>query len=219
MPPGPEILTAISDGSCDEYVTSVVVTASDPVQAQILSSYGASDFPTEGDDFLILSSGDPFSPAMGGDLDFAPADLCGGDQVFVDITFDFDPNNPVQSILFDFDFFSYEFPEFVGTEFNDYVFAFLDGSPVTLNTSCEPSATGGGCLITFDQTGARTNVNNSFFELCDSIGCDDPNGTPGWEDEFVGTPGDDSGRTGTLSACTPLTCGPAIPPLTQGHTH
>ncbi len=231
--------------SCRSFVTDVQITAADPVLLQVAASrYGASDFPRDGSLFLILASGDPFQPGES-DLDVPEGvdeDSCVGDLAQVDITFDFPPGS-VQSLAFDFDFFSFEFPEYVDSPYNDYAFAFLDGIPLKFATpgkersSCFASAGNGGCLITKDALGNPTNVNDAFFRACSVIGCDSPSGTPGWDlcddgasdcsdpddapdcddPRTVPGPGCDAGRTGTLTACSPITCPPSQ--ITQGvHT-
>ncbi|MBI4517125.1 MAG: choice-of-anchor L domain-containing protein [Deltaproteobacteria bacterium] len=191
---------------CRPFVQSIAITAADERLVQVAGKYGAADFPREGGSFLILGSGDPYAPKEGADLN-APGSGCVGDIGRIDITFDF-PEGSVQSLGFDFDFFSYEFPDFVGSQFNDYVFAFLDGVPVEFDTNCSATPASGGCLITKDTKGNITNVNNAFFKGCNVIGCDNPSGTPGWDLIFNSVAGDDAGRTGTLSTCSPLSCTP-----------
>ena len=104
-----------------ELAREVFPALPDPRQISARSGgYGASDFPTDGSSFLLMSSGDPDAPAQGLDVDFGTAG-CVDDNVQIVFTFDFpDPGDsvsPVRSIKFDFDFFSYEFPEFVDMGF------------------------------------------------------------------------------------------------------
>lgn len=206
---------------CIPFLVDVAVSPHSALQIQTRSSYGASGFPTQGGDFLMMSTGDPDAPGEVTDVDFAPVG-CAGDNSQITFTFDF-PDlggglSPVQSLRFDFDFFSYEFPEFVGGGFNDYVYAYLDASPpIAVDALCNaPVVPPTGCLITFDSGGNPTNVDAAFFEACDSIGCDSPSGTPGWDDIFTVVPGDDAGRTGTLITCSPTDC--TIPVTPGVHT-
>ncbi len=209
---------------CSPFLTGVQVfpATADPLQITARSGYGAAGFPTAGADFLVLATGDPDLPAEGGDVDFGDPG-CAGDNVQIVFTFDF-PDlgggvSPVNSLKFDFDFFSYEFPEFVGLGFNDYVFAYLDAPvPVPLADAACNAPLGfeeGGCLVTFDGEGNPTNVDNVFFQFCSDIGCD-VEGAPGWESIYDKVPGDDSGRTGTLATCTPAGC--TIPVSPGVHT-
>ena len=215
-----QILDAlISDPVCKSFVTGITMSASNPnVQIQVAQTYGLT--PTDGN-LLIMSSADPFAPSQGGDLDFPP-NGCGGDTARIDITFNItDPS--VRSMSLKFDFYSYEFPEFVGFGFNDFVFAYWDQA-ISANASCVPGPltqfcpSGEGCaastsqsggLLTFDQQSPcnPTNVDNAFFQLCKDIGCDSAPDVPGWNTEFNSTPGDDAGRTGDLTTSWPVTQG------------
>ena len=64
------------------------------------------------------------------------------------------PSN-VQSLEFDFAFFSAEYPEFVGSSFNDIFWVNLE----SLNL---PSG-----KISFDKNGTPIRINNAFFSVCD----------------------------------------------------
>lgn len=198
---------------CHPFLTGVQVfpAATDPRQISARGSYGAATFPTDGADFLLLATGDPDSPAENDDIDFGDPG-CAGDNVQIVFTFDFpdvgDGVSLVNSMKFDFDFFSYEFPEFVGMGFNDYVYAYVDApTPVLTDGACNAPQgfEGGGCLATFDGEGNPTNVDNAFLQYCAEVGCD-AEGSPGWESIYSKGPGDDSGRTGTLITCTPTGC-------------
>lgn len=67
------------------------------------------------------------------------------------LTIQFTADPSVHSILFDFIFASEEFPEFVGSPFNDVFAAYLDGNQVSL-----------------DSAGQVISVNNNFFNLDNS---------------------------------------------------
>ncbi|MBT6178784.1 MAG: hypothetical protein HOI23_16170 [Deltaproteobacteria bacterium] len=88
------------------------------------------------------------------------------------------PSN-AQGIQFKFRFFSYEYPEYLCTEFNDFFLALLDSEhnaiPVDRN-------------ISFDAAGNPVSINNAFFTSCEPLECfqgqqDDPGtfdpGNPG----------------------------------------
>lgn len=209
---------------CSPFLTSVEIYpgGADPRQISVRSSYAASSFPTDGEDFVLLSTGDPDLPGETSDVDFGDPG-CVDDNVQLVLTFDFpdlgEGVSPVNSMKFDFDFFSYEFPEFVGLGYNDYVFAYVDAPvPVPLIDSDCNAPLGfdeGGCLVTFDGEGDPTNVDSVFFQSCSLVGCD-ADGVPGWESEYQEVPGDDSGRTGTLITCTPTGC--TIPVTPGTHT-
>jgi hypothetical protein len=222
-----QILDAfISDPVCRSFVTDLKMSGGDTsVQIQVAPSYGQT--PSDGN-VLVMSSGDPFAPKENGDLDFSPKG-CIGDTARIDITFNVtDPT--VHSMSFKFDFYSYEFPEYVRRGFNDFVYAFWDQA-LTFDSSCNPGPltqycpSGEGCrppigdaiapvgatggLLTFDQRLPcnPTNVDNSFFRLCNDIGCDSSPGFPGWETIRRFTPGDSAGRTGLLLTRWPVTQG------------
>jgi len=208
--------------TCLPFLVGVEVSPHDPLQIQTRTGYGAADLPTNGTDFILMATGDPDAPAEDLDVDFGVAG-CIDDNAQITFTFDF-PDvgggiSAVQSIKFDFDLISYEFPEFVGQGFNDYVYAFLDAAPpaVPIGAACAanvPPPT--GCLLTFDASGNPTNIDNAFLQTCDTVGCDNPSGTPGWDSVFTTVPGDDAGRTGTLVTCSPSQC---TVPVTPGvHT-
>jgi len=63
-------------------------------------------------------------------------------------------------VSFDFDFYTYEWPNFVCSEFNDFFVALLSPPP--------PNQTDGN--ISFDSQGNPVSVNNAFVEVCGCIG-------------------------------------------------
>ncbi|MCB9545453.1 MAG: VWA domain-containing protein [Myxococcales bacterium] len=78
------------------------------------------------------------------------ANICDLKQVSVTLTAPAD----AQSFSFDFWFFSAEFPEFIGSEFNDTFYAILEA----------PSTHGGvPTNISFDAAGRQIEINNDYF--------------------------------------------------------
>jgi len=123
-------------------------------------------FPTEGDTFVMLSTGnaqpadfDPYRGWIGTPNDFLsndnenPDGSCPSGEVAYDIaTLKLTLLVPegANSLSFDFIFMSEEYPEYLGPEFNDFFYCFLDGENIAKDTE-----------------GKIINVNNDFFD--DSI--------------------------------------------------
>lgn len=98
------------------------------------------------DPFLVISTGlasDIDGANTSGDTDFGP-DGTVGDS----LTLNFTVPRPTSaaSLAFDFTFLSEEFPEYVGSEFNDFLSVQLNGVEIAIDTSGNP-----------------INVNNTFF--------------------------------------------------------
>jgi len=88
-----------------------------------------------------------------GDADLTA--LIGGGEAThdaVSLTLTFKTDSSVKGVTFDFIFASEEFPEWVGTAFNDDFGAFLDGAN-----------------IAFDKAGQPISVNNNFFEINNDV--------------------------------------------------
>ncbi len=107
---------------------------------------------TDGDTFLILSSGIaeniPGNPVDFESTDFSPEGYSGDTA---SVTLNFIVPTDANKLKFDFRFMSEEFPEFVGSSFNDFFSAYLTGST-------------GTDQISFDTNGKIINVNNNFFD-------------------------------------------------------
>jgi len=192
---------------CLPFLVGASLTRGVDAQVALPAAYGASDLPTGGADFLVMASGDPLAPGEQADLDVGDAGSCVDDRVALELTFDFGTPAAVQSVSFDFDFFTYEFPEFAGAPASDYVEGYFDNAPLQVGAQCEPLVAPGGCVITLDENGDRNDVGSASLRRCDSLGCDDGGGSPGWETVVVGSPGDDSGRSGTVNTCAAVGCG------------
>jgi hypothetical protein len=89
------------------------------------------------------------SPACPGSLTGQPHDVTGMEIKILT------PSN-AQGFSFDFDFFTYEWPGFVCSTFNDFFVALLEPYP--------PMQTDGN--ISFDSQGNPVSVNNSLLEVC-----------------------------------------------------
>ena len=121
-----------------------------PDEAIGSSSQSLAGFPgSSSDPFLVISTGlasdvdgDNTSGSQGTDLG-AP----GVDGDSLTITFLVPRPANATNIAFDFTFLSEEFPEFVGTEFNDALSVTVDGTEIALDTAGNP-----------------INVNNNFFD-------------------------------------------------------
>ncbi|MRG92617.1 choice-of-anchor L domain-containing protein [Polyangium spumosum] len=149
----------------------------------IVPKLGTNNNPQEGSSMLLLSSGKardkgdpdatyrnfekgytsnpPFgfpktSPSCPDKLAGLPNDATG---VELELTV---PTNAL-SVSFDFQFFSYEWPDWLCTEYNDFFIAYMIPFPMGQ----------GDGNIAFDMFGAPISVNNKFFEAC---GC--PNNPP-----------------------------------------
>jgi len=117
--------------------------------------------PTEGDTFVMMSSGNAQPNSfpdgwVGVPNDFLSVDNANpsgtgplGGYAYDLATLNLTLKAPdwAESFSFDFRFMSEEYPEYVGTEFNDFFSCLLDGTN-----------------IAFDTNGNITNVNNNFFD-------------------------------------------------------
>jgi len=150
----------------------------------ILPDFGPNVPPRRGSRLLALSSGNARRP---GDADFAghewtvPKGYVGAhppgfpkespscpdvvdtspvnrDAVALEVTVRA-PSN-AYGLSFDFDFYTYEWPEFICSEFNDFFVALLWPPP--------PSRPDGN--ISFDSKGNPVSVNNAFLEVCGCLG-------------------------------------------------
>jgi hypothetical protein len=115
------------------------------------------------------------------------------------------PSN-AQSFEFDFHFFSTEYPEWVGSEFNDTFWVQLNSKKFTGNVS-------------FDSKNVPIRINNAFFNICDGpppmcqFGSDQLTGTGYAKDctELGGNPNEaNGGSTGWLHTKSPVTPGETI---------
>jgi uncharacterized repeat protein (TIGR01451 family) len=106
---------------------------------------------TDGETFVIMSTGiaanTPGSPEHFESTDFGSGGTAA-DTVY--LTLRFLVPDGATTLSFDFRFMSEEYPEYVGTQFNDFFYAYLT----------DPTGTH---QVAFDDNGHIINVNNNFF--------------------------------------------------------
>jgi hypothetical protein len=185
-----------------------------PLQHGLMGTFGPNVSPLEGDNLLVLSSGRGRIPGQanacgslscpGSGASVAPPGFpqdvpaCPGDTaIYDDIALEVTLRAPTNATgyAFSFDFYSFEYPEWVCTEFNDQFIALVDPPP--------PGSINGN--ISFDAMTNPVSVNIAFFEVC--AGC--PLGTA----ELQGTGFDvwnDSGATSWLATTAPVDGGEIV---------
>jgi hypothetical protein len=171
----------------------------------IKQSFGGPNVPTHGPNMIAISSGIAAaegqpgytSPQSGTDFGTTaayPSVSCGNsgkphDYTELKLTIKVPTN--AQAFSFDFNFMSAEYPEWVGSSFNDKFLAVLDSKNFKGN-------------ISFDSKGSCVSINNGFFTVCD--GC--AQGAAGLGG--TGYEGGVGGGTGWLTTTTPVTPGETI---------
>lgn len=157
----------------------------------VLDGLGAKIGPLEGKRFLALSSGTARAPS---DPDYeSPAGFdklygsnpphgfpkespaCPGivtgatyDDVALEVVLR--PPDSAEALAFDFNFLTYEWPDYVCSEFNDFFVTLLEPFP--------NGQTDGN--ISFDSAGNSVSVNNALVSVCDCVGgppCSAPPGS------------------------------------------
>lgn len=196
-----------------------------PASQKIVGSFGQSWKPQKGSKMLLLSTGvardnvgtgDVYLPQQGTQMTNYKTRHPLGGVARCKNGFGFSRNDPdvhdsselrlqlkapqnAKSLRFNFAFFSAEFPEYVGSQFNDRFVASIDSKQFKGNVS-------------FDKLGREVSINSAFFEVCTGPGCSKPvselNGT-GYEllDQSRIPMG---GGTGWLSTVTPVTPGETL---------
>lgn len=149
----------------------------------VLDDLGPNNPPREGAQLLALSSGtarkegDPeyvhrnFDKGYTGNAPFGfPKESPSCPGITTDVPHDaagleveFKPPSNAQGVTFDFNFFTFEWPKFICTKFNDFFVAIMTPIPA--------GQTDGN--ISFDMAGNPVSVNNAFLDAC---GC--PAGPP-----------------------------------------
>ncbi len=163
--------------SADLVPGSLNYTHGGPDMVDVIGSLGQYG-PFEGSTMCLLSTGDPSNITQGQDYDWPGngADTSVGDRI--EITFDLTVPPWAYSFFFRHDFFSREYPEWVGSAFND-----------TLQINLTGAAWSG--QIAFDAAGNPIDVNNGFFVVTDPV-------------DLAGTGFDQDGSTGWLVSIAPV---------------
>ncbi len=207
----------LSSGKVADYATAIdlcsgLQSATWAVEASasahgIKQAYGSMNAPTHGPNMIALSSG--VAAAVGQPGYVLPQSgtsfsnsgtyptgtgVCsssGSPEDYTELKFVIKVPTNAQAFSFDFNFMSAEYPEYVGTSFNDKFFAMLDSKNFKGNVS-------------FDSKGSCVSINNGFFTVCD--GC--AQGAAGLAG--TGYDGGIGGGTGWLTTTVPVTPGETI---------
>lgn len=133
---------------------------SDPLGFGILTAPN-SGFPTAGDSFLVMSSGCVSNALQPND---APNTSCGldglnnsADQDLVQLTFSVDVPTDAKSWSVNFKFLSEEFPEYVGSAFNDAFLIEQGESSFTIESETVTAPNN----VAFDAAGERLSINTT----------------------------------------------------------
>jgi hypothetical protein len=199
----------------------------------LLSNFGPGVQPREGTNLLALSSGTARRPSDPGFLSpegiFGPFPGMGmnttsstppgwpkdSPSCAVQTANDTTANDPAalevviktpsnaNELSFDFNFYTYEFPEYVCTQFNDFFVALVNPAP--------QNAQDGN--VSFDSQGNPVSVNNGFLEVCNAQSAGGKNFPcalgPG---QLQGTGYDEPARTGPHAATGWLNTRAPVPP-------
>lgn len=146
----------LSTVNLDTLVSQLGLSVNTPVTLDgPIEALGFSDAPLAGvlgsntNPILIMSTGLASQVADANTSGGQGTDLGAGGPAGDDVTLNFTITAPTNAdnFIFDFTFLSEEFPEFVGSQFNDFFSVLIDGQEVALDTDGDP--------IT---------VNNNFFD-------------------------------------------------------
>lgn len=163
-----------------KYVMADGSTGMNDLSHGLLPSFGPNVSPREGSTMLALSSGTARAAGMPGFQSPAGAQMftssstppgfpkdspaCNGVQTSQDTT----ANDPAalelvikaptnaNQMQFDFDFYTYEFPFYVCSTFNDFFVALVNPAPANAQDG----------NVSFDSQGNPVSVNNGFLEVC-----------------------------------------------------
>jgi hypothetical protein len=178
-----------------ESITSNISGTSSPleIQTSVLEGFSAGSMPTRKNSTLtVLSSGDargvedpgytedisdgvyaeqsgPEDYLLAHNNELVTADGCAvPDATFYDtvkVSAKIRVPTNAMGFQFEFRFFSYEYPQFICTEFNDFFLAML---------TSEHSDIPEDKNISFDAAGNPVSVNNAFFTTCEPMTCQEP---------------------------------------------
>jgi hypothetical protein len=196
-----------------QYVRANGSPASAGLPVGIVDTFGPNVPPRRGDRMLVLSSGYARTPAHSGNCGDNSCDTngigtpppgfpqdtpgCAGEtEINDDVGLEVTVRSPTNAsgYSFDFNFYSFEYPEWVCTSFNDQFIALVSPPP-------QGSINGN---ISFDSMSNPVSVNIAFFEVCSGcpLGTNELNGTG-----FDGAWGDDAGATSWLITQAPVNGG------------
>lgn len=176
-PLGPE---AINPASASELAAAMGVPSGDLISADLMGSdpngVGVSDsslgawFPTQGDTFAILSTGraaDASLPNSSGSHSTVLAGLNNNlDDDLVRLHLQLSVPAGINCLNFDFAFYSEEFPEYVGSIFNDTFTAQLNNSNLTVDP--QDDTVDAPANFAFDTQGNIISVNTVFGVVGDT---------------------------------------------------
>jgi len=151
----------------------------DDTASSVMASFG-NIAARKGGSFAVLSTG--IANTTDTDTDFDPI---GSDGDVATLTLNYIVPAGMNSLLFDFYFLSREYPEFVGTDYNDIFTATITGSSKVAN----------GTNFAKDTEGHTIDINSVNFVII------------GTHNDLLGTTFEDHGGTGWLIAAAPVAPG------------
>ncbi len=155
-------------GKCTRVLSASFNVDADPRSHALASAFSRNGpfTPRQGESFVILSSGladydfSQTCPQEGTAFNNSHPDPdpdAGWDATaidYVELALEIAVPSNAQSFQFDFHFFSTEYPEWVGSEYNDTFWVNLTSPDLNGN-------------ISFDKNGTPIRINNAFFDICD----------------------------------------------------
>jgi len=208
-----------------KYVKADGTVPMDPLSHGLLPRFGTNVIPREGKNMLVLSSGtarqptdpgyqDPSGAEMGKASSTPPGFPVDSPSCTVKTSTDtkaFDPAalelvirvpTNANQLSFDFSFYTYEFPNFVCSVYNDFFVALVEPAPKNAQNS----------NVSFDSQGNPVSVNNGYLEVCDpAVGQTKPGGKlftcPLGTAQLTGTGFEGRAATGWLNTRAPVVAG------------
>jgi hypothetical protein len=143
-------------------IVSATIGTTDPAAVGVGASPLGKYFPTDGDTFAILATGLAASAELPNNEDDLSTELAGlnnsqGNDM-AQLRVELSPPAGATCLAFDFAFYSEEFPEWVGSQFNDAFIAEIGGSDFTIINDQVVAPLN----FAFDTTGNAINVNTVF---------------------------------------------------------